>query len=78
MSGAVISLRVDGAQMERLKTLAERTGRPMSFYVREALDAHLEEIEYVYQLEAEAEAVRRGELQTIGLSELRSRLGLED
>lgn len=77
MSSAVISLRVDDGQMERLKSLSQRTGRPVSYYVREALEAHLEEIEYIYQLEAEAEAVRRGELETVGIDELRAKLGLD-
>jgi RHH-type rel operon transcriptional repressor/antitoxin RelB len=32
----------------RLQKLASLTGRPKSFYVREALEAHLEEIEDTY------------------------------
>ena len=33
---------------DRLARLAKLTGRPKSFYVRQALEAHLEEIEDTY------------------------------
>ena len=78
MSGSVISLRVDEDQKRRLDALARRTGRPVSFYVKEALSAHLAELEYVDDLEAEAEAIRRGELRTVSLEELENELGLAD
>ena len=61
MSGSVISLRIDDEQKRRLDELSRRTGRPGSFYLREALNAHLADLEYVYRLEEEAAQVRRGE-----------------
>ncbi|OHR17907.1 ribbon-helix-helix protein, CopG family [Corynebacterium sp. HMSC034A01] len=78
MSGSVISLRVDEDQKRRLDALARRTGRPASYYVHEALSAHLAELEYVDELETEADAIRRGELPTISLEELENELGLAD
>lgn len=78
MSGSVVSLRIDEDQKRRLEELARRTGRPISFYVREALGLHLAELEYIYKLESDAEAVRRGELRTVSLDELESELGLAD
>ena len=78
MSGSVISLRVDAKQKERLDALASRTGRSGAFYLRKALDSYLDQLEYVYILEAEAEAARRGELETISLQELEDECGLGD
>ena len=77
MNGSVISLRVDAKQKQRLDALARKTGRPGSFYLRHALDAHLDELEYVYTLEAEAKAARRGEIETTSLDELEAEFGLE-
>ena len=76
MSGSVISLRIDDEQKRRLDMLSQRTGRPSSFYLREALGAHLSELEYVYLLEEEAAQVRRGELETVSLTELEDQCGL--
>lgn len=74
----MISLRINGEQKQRLDTLAEKTGRPGAFYVREALNAYLTELEYVYSLEKEAEQIRRGEIETISLEQLELECGLED
>lgn len=80
MSESVISLRVNAKQKERLDALASRTGRTGAFYLRKALDSYLDELEYVYALEAEAEAeaARCGELDTISLQELEDECGLVD
>ncbi|MBM0261392.1 ribbon-helix-helix protein, CopG family [Corynebacterium macginleyi] len=75
---SVISLRVDANQKERLDALASRTGRTGSFYLRKALDSYLDELGYVYALEAEAGAARRGELDTISLQALEDECGLVD
>ncbi|MDT9407847.1 type II toxin-antitoxin system RelB family antitoxin [Corynebacterium rouxii] len=53
-----------------LEWLSRRTGRPGSFYLREALNVLLADLEYVYRLEEEAAQVRRGELGTVPLSQL--------
>lgn len=74
----MISLRIDAQQKERLDALVARTGRPGAFYLRKALDAYLEQLEYVYSLEVEAEAARKGELETISLEDLEAECGLVD
>ena len=58
----------------RLRALAERTGRSKSFYVREAVREHLDDLEDYYL------AVQRLEerLPTIPLEEVERRLGLAD
>lgn len=44
----MLAVRIPNEIEARLDKLAALTGRPKSFYVREALQAHLEEIEDTY------------------------------
>jgi RHH-type rel operon transcriptional repressor/antitoxin RelB len=44
----MLAVRIPDDMETRLGKLAALTGRPKSFYVREALHAHLEEIEDTY------------------------------
>lgn len=78
LMSAVISLCVDEEQKARLDALARSTGRPVAFYLREAVDRYLDEQEYLDTLRAEAEAVRRGDLRTISLEQLEVECGLGD
>ncbi len=74
MSTAVVSVRLDADVKERLEALSAATGRPAAFYVREALVEHLAKLEYAYQLRGEAEALRRGDLETISSADLAAEL----
>jgi RHH-type rel operon transcriptional repressor/antitoxin RelB len=44
----MLAVRIPDAMESRLDKLAALTGRPKSYYVREALQAHLDEIEQTY------------------------------
>jgi RHH-type rel operon transcriptional repressor/antitoxin RelB len=44
----MLAVRIPDALENRLEKLATLTGRPKSFYVRQALTAHLDEIEATY------------------------------
>jgi RHH-type rel operon transcriptional repressor/antitoxin RelB len=44
----MLAVRIPEEMETRLDELAALTGRPKSFYVREALQAHLDEIEDTY------------------------------
>jgi RHH-type transcriptional regulator, rel operon repressor / antitoxin RelB len=44
----MLAVRIPVAIEERLEKLAKITGRPKSFYVRLALETHLDEIEDTY------------------------------
>jgi RHH-type transcriptional regulator, rel operon repressor / antitoxin RelB len=44
----MLAVRIPEAIEQRLDKLAKLTGRPKSFYVRQALAAHLDEIEDTY------------------------------
>jgi len=76
MSTGVVSIRLPDELKHRLDALSASTGRPAAFYVREALSEHLGELEHAYTLRAEAEAARRGELETVGLDEVLADLGM--
>ncbi len=43
-----LSIRLDSEIEARLNALAERTGRSKTFYVREAILTHLDELEELY------------------------------
>lgn len=72
-----IGLRIPVELNERLDRLAASTGRSKSYYLVRTLEEHLAETEYVFGLERDAEAVRRGELETRPLDELWDELGID-
>lgn len=72
-----IGLRIPLDLNERLDKLAASTGRTKSYYLVRTLEEHLDETEYVYGLEREAEAARRSELETKPLGQLWDELGIE-
>lgn len=61
---------------ERLHTLAARTGRTATYYIREAVETHLAELEDVYLAEKAAEDIRAGKVAPVSLDEMSRRLGL--
>ena len=74
----MLAVRLPKEIEQRLATLAERTGRTKTYYVREAVLAHLEDMEdYYLAAETYAEFVA-GKEKAISSGELKVRLGLED
>lgn len=67
----MLAIRLPEEIEARLRVLAERTGRSKSFYVREAVLEHLDDLEDYY-LAAQRLAER---LPTIPLEEVERRLG---
>lgn len=61
--------------ISRLQALASRTGRTATYYIREAIETHLEDI---YLAEQTLEKLRRGEERTYSLDEVERDLGLEN
>lgn len=53
-----LSVRLTAEEEARLDALAARTGRSKTFYVRQAIEAHLDELEELYWAD---EAVRQYE-----------------
>lgn len=59
------TLRLPDATYERLQALAGRTGRTATYYIKEAIETHLDDIEDIYLAEQAAERIRRGEEEVI-------------
>jgi RHH-type rel operon transcriptional repressor/antitoxin RelB len=73
----MLAIRLPRTIEKRLEKLARRTGRTKTFYAREAILQHLEEIEDVYLAEEILERIRRGEERTISLKQVLKRHGME-
>ncbi len=63
---------------ERLARLSKATGRTRSYYVREALIQHLDDLEDVYLAERRLEDLRAGRSSTVPLSEVMELNGIKD
>jgi RHH-type rel operon transcriptional repressor/antitoxin RelB len=72
----MLAVRLPQSIERRLERLARRTGRTKTFYVREALLEHLEDLEDLYLAEAALERLRSGEERTIPLKTVMKRHGL--
>ncbi|UFS68593.1 DUF6290 family protein [Geomonas sp. RF6] len=62
----------------RLDRLAKATGRPKSFYAREAIIEYLDDLEDAYLAEKELAEIRAGKAKTIPLEEVMREYELED
>lgn len=78
MSTSVVSVRLPAPVKDRLDALAASTGRTVTFYVQEAVEAHLDDLEYAYILQGEAEAIRRGDMATVSAADVAAELGLQE
>lgn len=75
----MIAVRLPAAIEKRLDRLAKRTGRAKSYYVREALLNHLDDLEDIYIAEKRLEDIRAGRSHAIPLEEVMKEHGnLED
>lgn len=69
-----ISAIIDEA--EQKDALAKATGRTKTFYAREAILAHLDDLEDRYMAEHELAAIRAGESELVPLEEVMKRYGM--
>ena len=74
----MLAIRLPQSIEKRLEKLARRTGRTKSFYVREAILEHLDDLEDLYAAERSLERIRSGDEQTVPLEDALKRHGLED
>jgi RHH-type transcriptional regulator, rel operon repressor / antitoxin RelB len=74
----MLALRLSPEIEARLDELAKRTGRTKSFYAREAIHRHLDDLEDLYLAESRLEDLRNGRSESIPLSDLLRRHGVED
>lgn len=61
---------------ERLRCLAEKTGRTMSYYIREAVESRLEDLEDIYLAEKAMEDIRAGRSELIDWEDVKKELNL--
>ena len=74
----ILAIRLPDKIEKRLDRLAKRTGRTKTYYAREAILQHLEDLEDIYLAEKRLAAIRSGRTKTIPLEEVIRRYGLED
>jgi RHH-type rel operon transcriptional repressor/antitoxin RelB len=72
----MLAVRLDKDLEKRLERLAEKTGRTKTFYAREAIEAHLDDLEDFFLAEERLRDFRSED--AIPLAEVEKRLGLED
>jgi RHH-type transcriptional regulator, rel operon repressor / antitoxin RelB len=62
----------------RLDSLAKATGRTKTFYVREAILKHLNDLEDLYLAEQRLIDLKAGKSKAVPMDEVMRRYGLED
>ena len=72
----MLAVRLDSETESRLERLATRTGRTKTFYAREAIMAHLEDLEDFYLAEERMKGFRDGD--AIPLAQVKEDLGLDN
>lgn len=73
----MLAIRLPESIEKRLGRLAKRTGRTKTYYAREAILQHLDDLEDVYFAEKALADIRSGRTKPIPLEKLMRRYGLE-
>jgi RHH-type transcriptional regulator, rel operon repressor / antitoxin RelB len=74
----MLAIRLPPEIEDRLDALAKATGRTKTFYAREAILEHLDDLEDLYLAERRLIDIRAGKTQTVPLEDVMNRYGLED
>ena len=74
----MLAIRLPEAIEHRLEALAKATGRTKTYYVREAIVEHINELEDLYLAEQRLLEIRAGRAGTIPLEDVMKMYGLED
>jgi RHH-type rel operon transcriptional repressor/antitoxin RelB len=73
----MLAIRLPPEIEDRLAKLARRTGRTKTFFAREAILEHLENLEDLYMAERRLIANRAGRSQSVPLEDVMKRYGME-
>ena len=71
------TVRLEPATEQRLDQLAQLTGRTKAFYLRQLIEAGLDDLEDAYLGAAVAERIRLGKERTYSLDDVVRELGLD-
>jgi RHH-type rel operon transcriptional repressor/antitoxin RelB len=74
----MLAIRLPEEIEKRLDALAKQTGRTKSYYVREAILEHLDDLEDIYLAEKELADIRAGRGTSVSLEEVMKRYGMVD
>lgn len=74
----MLAIRLPAEVESRLDALAKATGRTKTFYAREAILEHLDDLEDLYLAERELVAVRAGKSKTMPLEDVMKQYDMED
>ncbi len=74
----MLAIRLPPEIEERLQKLARKTGRTKTFYAREAIVEHLDDLEVLYLAEKRYAALLAGKSKTYTLEEVERKLGLAE
>ena len=74
---SAVSIRLPEEISNRLQNLAEKTGRSKTFYMIEAIQVHLDDLEDLYLAEQRLADIKAGRTKTIPLGEIVKRYGVE-
>ena len=73
----MLAIRLPAEVENRLDALAKSTGRTKTFYAREAILEHLDDLEDLYLAERELVAVRAGKSKTMPLEDVMKQYDME-
>jgi RHH-type transcriptional regulator, rel operon repressor / antitoxin RelB len=74
----MLAIRLPPEVELRLEALAKATGRSKTFYAREAILEHLDDLEDLYLAESELKKVRAGRSELMPLAQVMQQYGLEN
>ena len=74
----MLAIRLPSELEDRLENLAKATGRTKTFYAREAIVAHLDDLEDLFLEEQRLLGNREGRSESVPLEDVMKRYGLTD
>lgn len=74
----LINFRADAELDKRLERLAKLTGRSKTFYIREAVSTHIDDLEDIYLADQVMDRLESGTETLHALEEVEKELGLAD
>ncbi|MGI5173560.1 CopG family transcriptional regulator [Treponema sp. OMZ 840] len=77
MAQSVVT-RFDALTIERLTNLCKLTGKTKSYYIKEAVNEKLEDLELMYIAQSRLEDLKAGLSSTVSWEEVKKRNGLQD